>query len=415
VTLDTEVGRQGPHRSVRRPALKNPPVLVFGGDVTGLAVLRSFGRNGIPAYTATATASAHLDRSRWYRPAPGGPVEETADGTVLAEGLRRLRVPEAVLVPASDDWSLALASLPEEMAASYPATVGSHRVLRTLIDKERFAALAEELGVPAPRTIPSARVESLDEVAEADLPRFFLKPRNSQEFARRFGVKALRLTDRRSAELQLQKVGEAGLEVVLQEFIQGPPTNHVFLDGYVSRDGELRACLARRRLRMHPPLFGNSTRSVTIPLAEVAPALEDLLRLFEGIGFSGFFDAEFKHDERDGKFKIFEVNGRPWWQLELAESAGLNVCRLAYLDALGEQLPPRPDYELGRTWVHPVPDMRAWWGGLRDGTRTGGFPLRAWLGGANAVFSPDDPMPGLAQLAQCARKGLSRLRPARVR
>jgi hypothetical protein len=58
--------------------------------------------------------------------------------------------------------------------------------------------------------------------------------------------------------------------------------------------------------------------------------------------------------------------------------------------------------------------MRAWLGGRRDGTRTGGFPLRAWLGGANAVFSPDDPMPGLAQLAQCGRKGLSRLRPGRA-
>lgn len=413
MTLGTEVAQQGPDPVTPRARLQDPPVLVFGGDVTGLAVLRSFGRNGIPAFAASAGTSAHLDRSRWYRPAPGGPVEETSDGAVLAEGLRRLRVPEAVLVPASDDWALALASLPEELAASYPATVGSHRVLRTLIDKERFAAVAEELGVPAPRTIPAAQVESLDELDESELPRFFLKPRNSQEFARRFGVKALRLSDRRSAEVQLQKVSDAGLEVVLQEFIPGPPTNHVFLDGYVSRDGELRACLARRRLRMYPPLFGNSTRSVTIPFGEAAPALEHLLRLFEGIGFSGFFDAEFKHDERDGEFKIFEVNGRPWWQLELAESAGLNVCRLAYLDALGEELPPRPDYELGRTWVHPVPDLRAWWGGLREGGGSGGFPLRSWLGGANAVFSPDDPMPGVAQLAQCGRKGLSRLLPGR--
>jgi hypothetical protein len=89
------------------------------------------------------------------------------------------------------------------------------------------------------------------------------------------------------------------------------------------------------------------------------------------------------------------------------------VCRLAYLDALGEPLPPRPGYALGKTWVHPVPDFRAWWGARGEGGSAGGFPLRAWLGGANAVFSPDDPMPGLAQLAECGRKGLKRLLPRR--
>src|SRR5439155_10089079 len=163
------------------------------------------------------------------------------------------------------------------------------------------------------------------------------------------------------------------------------------LDGYVDRSGVLRACLARRRLWMHPRAFGNSTLSVAIPLPEVSEAMAGLRLLFESIGYTGLFDAEFTLDSRDGRFKILEVNARAWWQLELATAAGLDLCLLAYRDALGQPLPPVGSYKIGQTWVHPVPDLRAWWQARRAGDRAGGFPLGAWLGGANAVFSRDDP------------------------
>ncbi len=379
------------------------PALVFGGDVSGLAVLRSLGRNGIPVFAA-GSFTRNLRRSRWYRPAPGEALEETSDGRRVAAYLRTLRFPEAVLIPASDEWALALATLPEDVGGSYPATVASEQVLRTVIDKERFALAAEELDVPAPRTVQVTGVESLGEVAEADLPNFFLKPRDSESFARHFGVKALRLAELSDAAELLRKVASERHEVVLQEFIPGPPTAHVFLDGYVDRSGVMRACLARRRLRMHPAEFGNSTLSVTIPVAEVSPALESLRRLFDGIGFIGFFDAEFKHDARDGRFKVFEVNARPWWQLELAEASGLGLCRMAYRDALGLPISSVLEYRVGRRWVHPMPDLRAWWAGRAGGGAAGGFPLRSWVGGANALFSLRDPMPGLGQLAEATRK-----------
>jgi D-aspartate ligase len=393
-------------RSRPRVPGSQPPAVVFGGDVTGLAVIRALGRSGVPV--VVASSDKNLARSRWHRPAPGEPIEELSDGPQVAEYLRILPFPRAVLIPASDHWALALASLPASVADSYPATVAASQTLQTFIDKERFAAAAEEFEVPAPRTVRVTGVESLDEVAEADLPRFFLKPRDSQLFAKRFGVKGLRLAGRSDAAELVRKVASEQLEVVLQEFIPGPPTAHVFLDGYVDRAGVMRACLARQRLRMHPPEFGNSTLSVTIPLGDVSPALESLRRLFDGTGFVGFFDAEFKHDARDGRFKIFEVNARPWWQLELAEASGLDLCLMAYRDALGFPLSSAPGYRVGRRWVHPLPDFRAWWAGRKGAGNVGGFPLRSWVGGANALFSRDDPMPGVGRVADAARKGVVR-------
>jgi D-aspartate ligase len=399
---------RGERRSRSRVAESGsePPALVFGGDVTGLAVIRSLGRSGVPV--AVASSDRNLARSRWYRSAPGEPIEELSDGRRVVDYLRNLPFPRAVLIPATDHWALALASLPASVAQAYPATVAGAQTLQIFIDKERFASAAEEFGVPAPRTVHVTGVESLDEVAEADLPGFFLKPRDSQLFAKRFGVKGLRLAERSDAAELVRKVASEQLEVVLQEFIPGPPTAHVFLDGYVDRAGVMRACLARRRLRMHPAEFGNSTLSVTIPLDDVSPALEGIRRLFDGTGFVGFFDAEFKHDARDGRFKIFEVNPRPWWQLELAEASGLDLCLMAYRDALGLPISSALEYRVGRRWVHPLPDFRAWWAGRKGNGNAGGFPLRSWVGGANALFSRDDPMPGVGRVTDAARRAAAR-------
>lgn len=381
--------------------LAAPPALVFGEGVTGLAVLRSLGRNRVQAYVAGSCVDI-VRSSRWFRPAPGDPLDETSHPEPVARYLRELPFERAVVIPCNDEWALAIASLPGDVAESFPAALAPAEVLRLLVDKGLFAQTAERLGVPTPRTIRVTGAADLDALGEDELRRFFFKPRQSQPFSERFGVKALRLTSRAQAAQVLDEV--EGHEVLLQEFIPGPPTGHLFLDGYVDRTGVMRACLARRRLRLYPPDFGNSTMSVTIPMSEAQQALESLRRLFEGIGYAGLFDAEFVHDNRDGSFKILEVNARPWWQLELAGASGLDLALMAYRDTLGLPLPEAGQYRVGRTWVHPIPDLRAWWAARRSGEVLGGFPPRAWFRGANALFSWDDPKPVAGEVARLARR-----------
>jgi len=387
------------------PRRSDPPALIFGAGVTGLAVLRALGRSGVPSYSAGPDRSL-VGRSRWYRELPGEDLDETSDGERLAAYLRALPFERTVLFPCSDQWALAVASLPDDVAASHAVTVAALDVLRSLIDKELFSQVCAEYDVPAPRVLPTTDLDAI----EADaLQSWLLKPKHSQLFTARFGVKAVQVENRAQATEFLETATDAGLELLLQEFVPGPPTSHVFLDGYVDRSGVMRACLARRRLRMHPQALGNSTLSVTIRLDEVAGALDSLRRLLEGLGYVGVFDAEFKHDPRDGLFKILEVNARPWWQIALADASGLDICAMAYRDALGEPLPQSGEYRIGQTWVHPVPDLQAWWTLRAHGDRPGGVPLRVWLGGTNAVFSWDDPKPAAEDLVRAGERLLGRL------
>ena len=325
------------------------------------------------------------------------------------EGLRgvlsRSDVDHGVLIPCEDDWVRAIADLIDHGAGSFMSTTPPRSVVECLVDKRAFARTLDELGVDRPRTFEVHSVGDLAQIEDDELPSFFLKPHDSQRFVKEFHMKAFPLTTRDEAARLLERALRGGHEVLAQERISGPPQNHVFIDGFVDRRGRVLGLLARRRFRMYPPRFGNSTDTVTIPLPEVTDAVESLRRLFAGIGFHGMFDAEFKRAGVAGPHKIIEVNARPWWQIELARAAGVDVVRMAYADALGQDVDPIPRYRLGRRWVHTFPDLRARWEGPR-GRWPHTDPHEGWFSARHAVFRWSDPAPGLSEVMRVARVAL---------
>jgi D-aspartate ligase len=383
------------------------PALVLGAGVSALAVVRSLGRSGVPVFAA-GSETALVRRSRWYRPAPG----DAELGAGLAEYLRTSVLSRAVLFGCTDYWAETVAALPADLASRFPAVVAEPGVLGALTDKEAFAEAARVAGVPTPRTQRVSGPDDLAALSDQELVGAFLKPADSQRFSQQFGVKALSVRDRAHAAQLLGPLAEEQHVMLLQEYIPGPPTGHVFLDGYVDRAGVMRACVARRRLRMHPPDFGNSTLSVTVPADDIEGAVDSLRRLFHTLGYRGLFDAEFTYDQRDEQFKLIEVNARPWWQLEILSACGVDVVPMAYRDALGLPIRSIEEYRVGCTWVHPLPDVRSWW--ASRGRGTGGFPLRYWMRDANAVFSRDDPRPAVDELGRALQLGATAVR-ARVR
>ena len=116
-----------------------------------------------------------------------------------------------------------------------------------------------------------------------------------------------------------------GLDVMLQEYIPGPPTCHYMVEGFVDRIGRPIARFVRQRLRMYPPDFGDSTYMVSVPLDRVRGAIESLDRLFAHLSYRGVFEAEFKYDDRDGQFKLLEVNARPWYFIGFAAECGVDL------------------------------------------------------------------------------------------
>ncbi|MEX2375127.1 MAG: hypothetical protein WD942_06005, partial [Dehalococcoidia bacterium] len=199
---------------------------------------------------------------------------------------------------------------------------------------------------------------------------------------------------------RLRSILARGHQVIAQEYVPGPPSNHYFIDGFIDRTGRVRALLARQRLRMYPPLFGNSTCMKSVALAEAQAAADSVTRLLSAVHYRGMFSAEFKRDPRDGEFKILEVNARAWWYVDFAARCGVDVTSMAYRDALGDEVPEVHDYDVGRRLVYPYADYFA----CRDLRGTGELTLwawaKSWLGAAQPVFRLDDPWPATAATAK---------------
>jgi predicted ATP-grasp superfamily ATP-dependent carboligase len=340
-------------------------------------------------------------RSRWYRPAPASLARLTADR--LAAALPALPA-GTVLMPCSDSWVRAVASLPGDLHDRYPSCIAPLPALDVLVDKARFGETLARLGLPHPLTRPVAKATDLDSVPDEVLEHSFLKPTDSQTFFARYRVKAFPVSGRTQAVHQLKTCVADGFGLVLQEYVPGPPTHHYFLDGFVDRGGTMRALFVRQRLRMFPPDFGNSTLMVSVPRADVGDAPDTLARLFKDIHYRGIFSAEFKRDAKDRQFKLLEINARPWWYVEFAARCGVRVCEMAVRDALGEPVDTVDRYVVGRRCAYPYYDLSAVNVERAAGRLSLLNGIRSWIGAVQPVFRWSDPMPAVGEVAAMIRR-----------
>src|SRR5690606_22571303 len=275
------------------PSTDRPPVLVLGRGLTTLGVVRALGRAGIPRYVVSAHPGP-VRASRWHRRPPFRDYLYTPED--LAEYLHRSPIERGVLIPTSDADALAVARLPADLRERFPTSTADLEVLETLVDKGRLASLLEAHEVPHPRTVVIERASDLARVHDLEPDRAFVKPRDSQSFVERFGMKAFRPHGPLDLKAKLEWLTSRGIEVVVQEYVPGPPTNHYFVDGFMDARGAVRARLTRKRLRMFPLDFGNSSAVTTVDPEQVVPAVRGLETLLRGIGYRGVYSAEFKLD-----------------------------------------------------------------------------------------------------------------------
>ena len=382
---------------MKQPDLSSrPPVLVLGGGITALGVMRICHRAGIPVYSLRP--STGIDRySRWHCPAPMRPGTEGAAQMGVEEHLGCCELPRAVLMPCSDTYTNEAAALDGDLCERFPASLPSLETIGTLTDKAAFGRVLDEIDVPRPltRTIESA--EELDALPASVRSSAFLKPHDSQHFFLKFGVKAFWVNSVEEAAERMRAVEDAGLKVLLQEYIPGPSSEHYLVDGFIDATGRCCGVFARRRLRMYPADFGNSSYMVSVPQEDMAQAIASVRAILERVKFRGIFSAEFKLDPRDGLFKILEVNARPWWYIEFAARGGLDVCTMAYRDALGLPVDEVKGQRVGARLVYPYYDYFACRDAVRAGTLSRRAWARSWFGAQQPLFNWSDPLPALAE------------------
>jgi predicted ATP-grasp superfamily ATP-dependent carboligase len=390
------------------------PAIVMGQGATALGILRSLALAGIPAYVACPPDDL-ATRSRWIRPPPAAPWDGRPGPSAMA-ALRAMPLDRAVLIPGADDAALWLSELPSnDLGSRFAVSTATRGVQALLQDKAAFAAHLAATGIPHPRTFHLGSLSDVAAVPMEALQRVFIKPVNSQRFSDGVGVKGVWVQSRDELRETWARLHAQGFSLMAQEYLPGPATEHVFIDGFRDGKGEYAGLFARQRVRMSPPDFGNSSCSRSIPRADVGEAVGHVRHLLDGLGYRGIFSAEFKRDPRDGVFRILEVNTRAWTYVEFAARRGVNVCEMAWRDALGQPVPAAVErYPVGKRCIDLYHDLASL--GRTPGLGVAGRVRAAfeWARADLHVFRLDDPGPALHVLGGLVRKRLERMGPAQA-
>ena len=298
-------------------------VLVTDGENrSSLAVTRSLGRYGCRV-VVTGLRKANLASSSRYcvdRYAVPSPLQ---DGPAyLARMLEILSDQKVdVLFPMTEPSVLLLAEyrdqLPKETILACPAL----DKIRTIFDKFAVFRLAQKNGIAIPQTLFVDNRE--DFFAKKNMVHQFpvvVKPAMSKiPIKDGFLSTGVRYAhDKAELEKLYESVPALDFPSMIQEKVIGPGTGLFTL----FQDGHHLALFSHQRLREKPPSGGVSVVCESVALDE--EMVEASQKLLAAVDWQGVAMVEFKRDNRDGKAKLMEINGRFWGSLQLAIASGVD-------------------------------------------------------------------------------------------
>jgi D-aspartate ligase len=371
--------------------------VVLGGDYQGLGIVRSLGRHGVPVCVVDDEKSI-ARYSRYVRASLVVPSLFDAKDAVrtLLEIGRARQLRGWVLYPTRDEQVAALSQHREELSEIFRIPTPGWDTTKWLWDKRNTYDMAEKLDIPTPRTWYPRGVDDLEQVS-GHFP-VAIKPAIKEHFIYATKQKAWRADN----SAQLRKLFERALqhlpieEIMIQDLIPGDGSCQYSYCSFFKR-GESIAHLTACRRRQHPLEFGRSStyvETVELPLLD-----EYSQRFLREIDYYGLVEVEFKHDPRDGKFRILDVNGRTWGYHSIGCSAGTDFAYLLFADQIGKAV----EFCVGKAgvrWIRLLTDLPTGLVGILSGQINGTGYLRSLYGcDEEAVFSLDDPLPGLMEIA----------------
>src|SRR3954453_23909366 len=381
-------------RSESEPTL---PVLVLqraGGRFQHgvLGIVRSLGRRRIPVYVLHHDPSTPAAVSRYCEGVVECPIGAPDD--VVVERLLEFgrRCGPVVLIPTDDESALLVEARAAELREWFRFPEQPDGLATALSDKVEMARLCADHDVATPWTHGIRDRQDLLALSQEVTYPVMVKSIDGARMFRRTGER-MRIVDSAPAlvraydELEDPEVPN----LLLQEYIPGGPESVWMLNGYFDADSECRGPVTGRKLRQLPPYTGVTTLGVCVPNPDVEATTR---RFMKRGGYRGVLDIGYRYDERDGEYKLLDVNPRVGASFRLfACAGGLDVVLALYLDLTGQPIPPFVP-QWGRKWLVENFDASSSVSYYRDGRLT----PREWLRSPRGVdelawFAVGDPAP----------------------
>ncbi|MGA2321871.1 MAG: hypothetical protein ABSG95_14240 [Solirubrobacteraceae bacterium] len=360
-----------------------------------LGIARSAGRLGIPVYRLSKERSAPASLSRYSRERPRLPEHATTTEILAALRAFNREHGRALLVPIDDVSAMFLDDHAGELEDAFLFPAQPSGLARALASKREMYRLCLEHDIPTPAAaFPESESDVVEHAGHAVFP--VVAKRIDASAPASPQAPSVFIAQDRNELLDAYRLMESpqSPNVMLQEYIPGTLAMTWMFNGYFDADSECRIGFTAQKLRQAPPYTGATTLGVCLPNPTVDQTTK---RLMKAVGYRGILDIGYRLDQRDGRYKLLDVNPRIGGSFRLFVGAdGMDVLRALYLDITGQEVPvsaPQP----GRRWVVEPLDLASSLAYWRRGDLTVGEWARSFRGVREAAwFAADDPLPFLA-------------------
>jgi len=314
-----------------------PTVFILDGEQrAALAATRSLGEKGINVLVGSSLPSSLAGSSRY---AAGRIVyHDPSDAPhKFIEDIRQIIHKNAVgiLLPITDiSMYHVLKNAHEFSRAALPFASFDQYVKAS--DKMELMRMAQDLGVPVPRTIHIHDRRDINGIPPEVTYPAVLKPRASlidhDGTIIRTSVKIVR--DEQELINAVNTLAAFQNPFMIQEMVAGDGVGIFTL----FHEGKPTALFSHRRIREKPPWGGVSAVSDS---SEVSSEIRDYaFRILGSMNWEGPAMVEFKRDNNRGVPVLMEINARFWGSLQLSIDAGVDFPYLLYLQAIGAYFEP---------------------------------------------------------------------------
>jgi len=349
---------------------------------------------GVPVYGIDDSSRAYGLRSRYcaghflYDFARTS-AEELAD--FLGQTARKVGG-KPILVPTFDSRNVFIEEHGPALAECFTFPRQPPGLVTRLYNKRSMYHLCKELDIPTAETLFPTNVEEVVEFLGGVRFPVVLKAIDGDRLERRGVFSIVIAKDRDELLDAFRRLDEPGYpNLMLQEYIPGEDDTIWMFNGYFDRESECRFGITGRKLRQNPVHTGMTSLGICLPNETV-----DLntRRIAKAVGYRGIIDIGYRYDDRDGRYKVLDINPRVGATFRLfVDRNGMDVVRALYLDLTGQRV-PEAEPRWGRKWFVEDKDFISSWHYFREGSLGPADWLRSYRAVEEAAyFAGDDLAP----------------------
>jgi predicted ATP-grasp superfamily ATP-dependent carboligase len=319
-----------------------PAIVSTASDIAAVTITQTLGPLGIPVHALSNVKHAPAFYSRYTTTCHRTPIgvggSDIRDNVHEPDELMEYmleNVERGVLFPGSDGNIRFLARHKQRLLeAGFHLCIPDEDALLKALNKSDLALFAAEHGFP----IPETRVvdSAADLVRVRDELRFPIVLKGVFKKNHRL----IKTRDELASGYDTFLDGFRGktdrIRTVAQEWIPGPSEAFAKLYVMCDHDGTVKATHQLRRLRVHSRKDGSQGDTLAARTERIQALADEWIPFFKRLGWVGMASMECKRDPADGRYKLIEINPRPWAILKISVDCGMNIPWLYYRLAQGE-------------------------------------------------------------------------------